>query len=157
MALTPASIRLDAKGRACGQSHIASGKTCHHKGSFPTGKAIAAGLTAGAVGAALLHKGSRKAILGAPTAAKRTAQRAITEVVHAATAPEPSMRLTPRAFNQAKRELKRSGVSGGMRRHNLTLEALRRRTEPGYRKPRFPDRKDNYIPFYAPVRLNRPS
>ena len=157
MALTPAALRSDAKGRACGQSHIASGKTCHHKGSFPTGKAIAAGLTAGAVGAALLHKGSRKAILGAPSAARRSAQRAITKAVHSATAPDPSMRLTPRAFNQAKRELQRTGLAGGMRRHNLSLEALRRRTEPGYRKPRFPDRKDNYIPFYAPVRLNRPS
>lgn len=142
MALTPAALRLDGKGRACGQSHISSSKTCHHKGAFPTGKAIAAGLTAGAVGAALLHKGSRKAILSAPSAAKRTAQRAITEVVHSATAPEPSMRLTPRAFNQAKRELKRSGVTGGMRRHNLALEQLRRRIEPGYRTPRFPERSD---------------
>lgn len=154
MALTPASIRVDAKGRPCGQSHIAQGKTCHQKGAFPTRKAIAAGLTAGAVGAALLHKGSRKAILGAPGAAQRTAQRAITELVHRTTAPEPSMRLTPRAFNQAKRELQRTGLAGGMRRHNLSLEALRRRSEPGYRKPRFPDRKDSGVQFYGSAHID---
>lgn len=146
--------RRDADGMACGQGHIARGKQCHKRGAFPTGKAIAAGLTAGVVGAALLHKGSRKAILGSPTALRRTAQRAVTEAVHKATAPEPSMRLTPKAFNQAKRELKRSGMPGALRRHNLAVEKLRRRSEPGYRKPRFPDRRDNYIPTYAPVRLN---
>jgi hypothetical protein len=197
MALTPAALRLDAKGRACGQSHIAQGKTCHQKGAFPTGKAIAAGLTAGAVGAALLHKGSRKAIFNTPTAAKRTAQRAITEVVHAATAPEPSMRLTPRAFEQIKPPSKterlraaaktanqeaerslakaaqseiergmavgkamfaagkatRASLRSGMRTHNLTVEKLRRRYEPGYRKPR----SDNFIQHYAPVQLQPPT
>jgi hypothetical protein len=154
VALTPATLRLDSPGQACGQSHIARGKQCRKRGAFPTGKAIAAGLTAGAVGAALLNKGSRKAILRSPTAIRRTAQRAVTEVVYRATAPEPSMRLTPKAFNQAKKELKNTGIPGGLRRHNLTLEALRRKHEPGYRKPRFPDRRDNYIPTYAPVRLN---
>jgi len=98
VALTPATLRLDSPGRACGQSFIAAGKTCHHKGAFPTGKAIAAGITAGVVGAALLHKGSRKAILGAPGAAQRTAQRAVTEVVHRVTARKPSMKLTGEAL-----------------------------------------------------------
>jgi hypothetical protein len=136
--------RRDADGQACGQGHIARGKTCHKRGAFPTGKAIAAGLTAGAV-AALTFKGSRKAILGSPAALRRTAQRAVTEAVHKATAPEPSMRLTPKAFNEAKKELKNTGIPGGIRRHNLTLEALRRKHEPGYRKPR----RDNYINTYA--------
>lgn len=197
MALTPASIRIDAKGRPCGQSHIASSKTCRHKGSFPTGKAIAAGLTAGAVGAALLHKGSRKAILNSPKTLQRAAQRGITEAVHRATAPEPSMRLTPRAFEQIKPPSKtqrlhqaarsanqtaekaisraaqaeiergkavgqamyaagkatRASLRSGMRTHNLTVEKLRRRLEPGYRKPR----SDNYIQHYAPVQLQPPT
>ena len=197
MTLTPASLRLNSPGRACGQSFIAAGKTCRHKGAFPTGKAIAAGLTAGALGAALLHKGSRKAILGAPSAARRTAQRAVTEVVHRATAKPPSMRLTPKAFEQiepksktqrlhsaaqqanksaeraigraARAEVERAQAVGnamyaagkatraslrsGMRTHNLTVEKLRRRYEPGYRKPR----RDNYIPVYAPVQLQPPT
>ena len=50
MTLTPASLRLDAPGRACGQSFIAAGKTCRQKGAFPTGKAIAAGLGVAALG-----------------------------------------------------------------------------------------------------------
>ena len=150
MALTPAALRLDATGQACGQSHIARGKTCRKRGAFPTGKAIAAGLVAGGL-TALALKGSRKAILGAPAAGRRAAQRAITSAVHRATAPTPSMTLTPRAFNAAKRAAKRSGVTGAMRRTNLTLEALRRRTEPGYRKPRFPDRRDSGMQFYGPT------
>jgi hypothetical protein len=197
MTLTPVSLRLDAPGRACGQSFIAAGKTCRQKGAFPTGKAIAAGLTAGAVGAALLHKGSRKAILGAPGAAGRTAQRAITEAVHRATAKPPSMRLTPKAFEQIKPASKtqrlgqaarsanvnaeramrkaaqaevergmavgnamyaagkatRASLRSGLRTHNLTVEKLRRRYEPGYRKPR----RDNFIQHYAPVQLQPPT
>ena len=190
MTLTPATLRLDSPGRACGQGFIAAGKTCHHKGSFPTGKAIAAGLTAGAVGAALLHKGSRTAI-------QRTAQRAVTEVVHRTTAKPPSMRLTPKAFEQIKPLSKtqrlhraaqqanvnaehamrkaaqaevergiavgnamyaagkatRASLRSGLRTHNLTVEKLRRRYEPGYRKPR----RDNYIQYYAPVQLQPPT
>jgi hypothetical protein len=157
VALTPASIRCDAQGRPCGQSHIAAEKTCRQRGSFPARKAIAAGLTAGAIGAAFLHKGSRKAILNSPKTLQRAAQRGVTEAVHRATAQEPSMRLTPKAFNQAKQELKRSGIPGGVRRHNLTLEALRRKHEPGYRKPRFPDRRDSFIQHYAPVQLQPPT
>lgn len=64
MNLTPASIRFDAKGRPCGQSHIAQGKTCHQKGAFPTRKAIAAGLGVAALGAgayALSRRGSTSA------------------------------------------------------------------------------------------------
>lgn len=152
MILTPATLRLDSpgQGRPCGQSHISASKTCRHKGSFPTGKAIAAGLTAGAVGAALLHKGSRRAVLGAPGAAQRTAKRAITEVVHRATAPAPSMRITTSGFNRVGHDLRRTGVPGATRRAHLTMEALRRRHEPGYRKPR----RDNYIQYYAPLQLN---
>jgi len=51
MTLTPASLRLDANGRPCGQSHIAAEKTCRQRGSFPTRKAIAAGLGVAALGA----------------------------------------------------------------------------------------------------------
>jgi hypothetical protein len=197
MALTPATLRLDAQGQACGQSHISRGKTCRKRGSFPTGKAIAAGLTAGAIGAALLNKGSRRAILGAPGATSRAARRAVTEVVHRATAPKPSMKLTGAALNAmrppsktqrlrtaarnanqeaeraiskaAQAEIERAGAVGnamyaagkatraslrsGMRTHNLSVERLRRRYEPGYRKPR----RDSYIQHYAPVQLQPPT
>lgn len=192
MTLTPSTLRLDTKGRACGQGHIAAGKTCRKQGSFPTGKAIAAGLTAGAIGAVLLNKQSRRAVLGAPRAARRAAQNAVTEVVHRATAPAPSMSLTPRAFKQTKpasktqrlhvaaqqanrsaeqamrkaaqAEIERAGAVGnamyaagkatraslrsGLRTHNLTVEKLRRRYEPGYR------RADNFIQYYAPVKID---
>jgi hypothetical protein len=197
MALTPATLRLDAQGQACGQSHISRGKTCRKRGSFPTGKAIAAGLTAGAIGAALLNKGSRRAILGAPGATSRAARRAVTEVVHRATAPKPSMKLTGAALNAmrppsktqrlrtaarnanqeaeramakaAQAEIERAGAVGtamyaagkatraslrsGLRSHNLSVERLRRRYEPGYRKPR----RDSYIQHYAPVQLQPPT
>ena len=101
MALTPSFIRTDLK---CGKGAISKGEKCHvgpasastgpKEGAFPTGKAIAAGLTAGAIGAALLHKGSRKAILNAPANSRRLAQRT--------TAKPPTMRLTPKAFGQIK-------------------------------------------------------
>ena len=148
------SSRRDAKGRACGQGHIAASKQCQKKGAFPTGKAIAAGLTAGAVGAALLHNGSRKAILNAPGALQRTAQKGITEAVHHATAPAPSMRLTGQAMRQTIKGIKKQSTKRQMK---LTMEAARRKHEPGYRKPRFPDRKDNYIQHYAPVQLQPPN
>lgn len=57
----PAKRRTDSAGRACGQSFIAAGKTCHQKGAFPTGKAIAAGLGVAALGVgayALSRRGS---------------------------------------------------------------------------------------------------
>ena len=127
MALTPASLRADAKGRPCGQSHIAQSKTCRQKGAFPTGKAIAAGLTAGAIGAALLHKGSRKAILGAPAATQRTAQRGVTEVVHRVTAPKPSMRISPRAFEQIKPPSKTERLSQAARSANVNAEQAMRK------------------------------
>jgi hypothetical protein len=186
MALTPSTLRHDLK---CGKGAISKGEKCHvgpassvaspQPGAFPTGKAIAAGLTAGAIGAALLHKGSRKAILSAPANSRRVAQRAITEVVHRTTAKPPTMRLTPKAFEQlkppskterlhiaaktanqeaeraiakaAEAEVERAAAVGnamfkagkatraslrsGTRRHNLTVEKLRRRYEPGYRRP----------------------
>jgi len=46
----------------------------------------------------------------------------------------------------------RASLRSGMRTHNLTVEKLRRRYEPGYRKPR----RDNYIQHYAPVQLQPP-
>ncbi len=64
MDLTPATLRLDAQGRPCGQSHIAASKTCRHKGSFPIRKAIAAGLGVAALGAgayALTRQGNSPA------------------------------------------------------------------------------------------------
>lgn len=188
MTLTPATLRLDATGIACGQGHIARGKTCHKRGAFPTGKALAVGLTAGAVGSALLFKGSRRAILNAPGALSRGTQRAVTEVVHRATAPKPSMKFTgatlnamrppsktqrlrtaARTANQnaeraiaraARAEVERAGAVGnamfsagkatraslrsGLRTHNLTVERLRRRYEPGYRRGR---RDASAVPF----------
>ena len=188
--------RTDAEGVPCGESHIPRGHTCHKRGLSPTGKAVAAGLTAGVIGAAFLHKGSRKAILGSPTALRRTAQRATTEVVHRVTAPKPSMRFRGEALSNmrppskterlrtaaktanqeaeraiakaAQSEIERATAVGGamykagkatraslrsgMRTHNLTVEKLRRRYEPGYRKPR----RDNYIQHYAPVQLQPP-
>jgi hypothetical protein len=201
MTLTPALLRLDTQGQACGQGHIARGRKCHKGGAFPTGKAIAAGLTAGGIGAVLLNKESRRAVLGAPGAARRGAQRAVTEIVHRTTAPKPSMNLTPEAFAQikpksktqrlreaaktanqraekaiqkaAQLEVERAGAVGsamyesgratraslrsGMRRHNLTVEKLRRRYEPGYRKAGLSGRRDNYIQHYAPVQLQPPT
>jgi predicted Ser/Thr protein kinase len=195
--LTPALIRSDSKGRPCGQSHIASTKNCQKNGSFPSRKAIAVGLTASVLGAALLHKGSRKAILNSPRTLQRASQRGITEVVHRMTAKPPSMRLTPRAFEQIKPPSKterlnqaarsanvnaeeamrkaaraeiergmavgqamyaagkatRASLRSGMRTHNLTVEKLRRRYEPGYRR----GRTDNYIQTYAPVQLQPPT
>jgi hypothetical protein len=61
MALTPATLRLDAKGRPCGQSHIAATKTCRQKGAFPTGKALAAaaGVAALGIGAVALSRRGR--------------------------------------------------------------------------------------------------
>jgi hypothetical protein len=180
--LTPSTIRHDLK---CGNGSISPGEKCT-KGTAQrtpskkriSRKAAALGLTAGAVGAALLFKGSRKAILRSPGAARRMAQKGITEVVHRTTAKEPSMRLTPRSFqnmrppsktlrlqkeakaaNQAaekaigkaaRTEVERIAVIGeamqktgkaaraslrsGSRRHRLTVEKMRRRYEPGYRK-----------------------
>lgn len=50
MTLTPATLRLDTKGRPCGQSHIPANHTCRKQGSSPTRKAIAAGLGVAALG-----------------------------------------------------------------------------------------------------------
>lgn len=60
MSLTPATLRIDAKGRPCGQSHIAADKTCRQKGSFPTRKVIAAGLGVAALSAGALAYASSK-------------------------------------------------------------------------------------------------
>lgn len=100
MTLTPASLRVDAPGRACGQSHIAAGKTCQKKGAFPTKKAIAAGLgvTALGVGAlALSRRGARPMGTRSPGAATPSAS--------APTTPPGPPRLpgglTPRALLSA--------------------------------------------------------
>ena len=74
MSLTPSTIRLDLK---CGQSAIAQGKTCHKGGAIPRRAALVAGLTAGAVGAALLLRrrsggpGIKAPSIGAPAASPR--------------------------------------------------------------------------------------
>ena len=53
--------RSDAEGIPCGESHIPRGRTCHKKGGgFPTRTAIAAGLTAGALGAGALMYSRRR-------------------------------------------------------------------------------------------------
>jgi hypothetical protein len=64
MTLTPASLRLDANGRPCGQSHIAAGKTCRQRGSFPTREAIAAGLGVAALGAGAIALSRRRGSAG---------------------------------------------------------------------------------------------
>ena len=122
MTLTPAALRLDSSGHPCGQGHIAAGKTCHKKGSFPTGKAVGAGLTAAVVGAALLHKSSRKAIFQAPGKAQRFAQAAVTTAVHKATAPKPSMKLTPKAFEDLRPPSKTSRLATRAREANIEAE-----------------------------------
>jgi hypothetical protein len=64
MTLTPRSLRIDAQGRPCGQSHIAAGKTCRQRGSFPTRKAIAAGLGVAALGAGAIALSRRRGSAG---------------------------------------------------------------------------------------------
>jgi len=52
MTLAAQAKRSDAAGVPCGESHIPRGRTCHKKGGgFPTRTAVAAGLTAAALGA----------------------------------------------------------------------------------------------------------
>ena len=51
----------------------------------------------------------------------------------------------------------RASLRSGMRTHKLTVEALRRKYEPGYRKARAPQRSDNFIQYYAPVRIQPPT
>lgn len=122
MTITPAALRLDSTGRPCGQGHIAAGKTCRMQGSFSTGKAVGAGLTAAVIGAALLHKGSRKAIIQAPGKAQRFAQGAVTAAVHKATAPKPSMKLTTQAFEGLRPPSKTARLATRAREANIAAE-----------------------------------
>ena len=133
-----ASKRLDLK---CGKGAISEGEKCTkgpatrvqpkkptNRGS--AGKAIAIGLTAGVVGAALLHKSSRKAIFTSPRTMQRVAQRGVTEAVHRATARKPSMRLTPKAFEQLRPPSKTERLSLTARSANVkAVKALRRASQ----------------------------
>jgi len=183
--------RRDAEGKPCGNSTIPKAHKCSKGGGGSKKAAVAAGLTAALVGGALLHKGSRRAILGAPAAGKRMVQSGITEAVHRATAKPPSMKLTAKAFQQMKppskterlraaaasanqeaeaaikraseselRRLRevgeamylsgkatRASLRSGTRSHRLTVEKLRRRYEPGYRRGR------SDMQFYGPTYL----
>lgn len=59
--------RSDAEGIPCGESHIPRGRTCHKKGSgFPTRTAVAAGLTAAALGAGALAYSNRRKRVQSP-------------------------------------------------------------------------------------------
>ena len=59
--------RSDAAGVPCGESHIPRGRTCHKKGGgFPTRTAVAAGLTAAALGAGALAYSNRRKRVHSP-------------------------------------------------------------------------------------------
>jgi acyl dehydratase len=181
MALSPATLRLDAQGQACGQSHISRGKTCRKRGSFPTGKAIAAGLGVAAVGAgafALARRSPRvfasgaqprlpgitaKALLPAGRTRQSKTQRMRANTQAAMRTAEGRIAQTAREevrrLGQIGNTMAATGEATGMavkltaRELRLRTEAARRRYEPGYRKPR----RDSYIQHYAPVQLQPPT
>lgn len=160
MPLTAGQLRLDLK---CGAGHIAKGKKCHKgvgapnniaqapvppspkKGSSRGRKLAIGAALAGtaALGAGLTIASSRKQILNAPEALRRAAQNGVTEVVHRATAKPPSMKLNGKAMREMGRGVKKRSMK---RKMMLTMESARRKQEPGYRKPRFSDkRKDAFV------------
>ena len=60
MALTPATLRLDTTGRACGQGHIAANKKCSKSTSVSTRTAVAAGLGVAAIAGGVYGLSRRK-------------------------------------------------------------------------------------------------
>lgn len=155
MTLTAGQLRLDLK---CGSGHIAQGKKCRKGVGAPNniaqapappstassktsrstrGRKIAIGAAlagATALGAGLAVASSRKQILNAPEAVRRAAQRGVTEVVHRTTASEPSMKFSTEGTKAMVKDLKKKSLR---RKVMLTMEAARRKQEPGYRKPPF--------------------
>ena len=149
MTVTARQLRLDLK---CGSGYIAQGKKCRKGVGAPNsiaqtpappstkpgssrGRKVAIGAAlagATALGAGLTVASSRKQILNAPEAVRRAAQRGVTEVVHRATAPKPSMKFSSEGPNGMVKDLKKRSLR---RKMTLTMEAARRKQEPGYRKP----------------------
>jgi hypothetical protein len=149
MPLTAVQLRLDFK---CGSGHIAQSKKCHKgvgasnnitqaptppsaKPGSSLGRKLAIGAAvagATALGTGLVIASSRKQIFNAPEAVRRAAQKGVTEVVHRTTSPKPSMKLTSEGFNGMVKDLKKRSFR---RKAMLTMEAARRKQEPGYRKP----------------------
>lgn len=149
MTLTAGQLRLDLK---CGSGHIAQGKKCRKGVGAPNniaqapappspkpgssrGRKLAIGAAvagATALGAGMAVASSRKQILNAPEAVRRAAQKGVTEVVHRATSPKPSMKFSSEGPNGMVKDLKKRSLH---RKVMLTMEAARRKQEPGYRKP----------------------
>lgn len=149
MAITASQLRFDLK---CGSGYIAKGKKCHKGVGAPSniaqapvppspkpdssrGRRLAIGAAVAgtvALGAGLAISSSRKQILNTPDVLRRAAQKGVTEVVHRATSPKPSMKFTSRSMNEVNKEIKKRSFK---RKVMLTVEAARRKQEPGYRKP----------------------
>ncbi len=139
MPLTAGKLRLDLK---CGSGYIAQSKKCHKessppspKPSSPTGRKVAIGAalaSTAALGAGLALSSSRKQIFNAPAAVRRAAQNGVAEVVNRATSPKPSMKFSSEGTSEMVKGLKKRSIR---RKLVLTMEAARRKQEPGYRKP----------------------
>lgn len=171
------SKRLDKK---CGASGIPDNRRCT-KGSLGNTVAKAAAVAGGvALGGALLNKGSRKAILSAPGAARRAGNKALVNVAESIATNKKKLNFSGQALNSmrppsktrrlaetarranvsAEQAIKkaanaevtramavgeamykagkatRASLNSGMRTHNLSVERLRRKYEPGYRRRR---------------------
>ncbi len=185
--LTPALIRSDSKGRPCGQGHIAANKNCQKRGSFPTGKAIAAGLTAGGIAAYALTRGSSaksapesgaspepagppsipgvtpRALVSSAPARQSKTQRMRANTAAAVRKAEGAMAQTAREevrrVGQIGNTMAAAGEATGMAA-KTTMRELRLRTEAARRRyePGYRrPRRDNYIQHYAPTQLQPPT
>lgn len=157
MAITAGQFRADASVK-CGAGYIAQGKKCHKGVGAPKplatasappspkpgssrGRKLALGAAAAgavALGAGLTLHSSRKQILRTPGAIGRAAKAGALTVVHKATAAKPSMKFTGAGMRAVTRDIKKRSLR---RKVMLTMEAARRKNEPGYRKPRFADKR----------------
>lgn len=110
-------------GKKCGNSHIARTATCNQG----RGARAAVGITAGAVVVGAMSSKKVRAQMGSAI------QKGITNTVHAATAPKPSMKFNKQSF---KRSLRKQNPLIGA---HLRTHAMRRKHEPGFRnnKKRF--------------------
>jgi len=169
--------RLDKK---CGASGIPNNQRCS-KGSLGNKVATAAAIAGGgAIGGALLNRGSRQAILSAPGVAQRAGQKALVNVAEGIATNKKRMNFSGAALNKmrppsktqrlaeiarkanvsAEQAIKRATTSevnratavgeamykagkatraslnSGVRTHNLSVERMRRKYEPGYRRRR---------------------
>lgn len=176
-------LNYDAEDRTdkkCGASGIPDNRRCT-KGSLGSTVAKAAAVAGGvALGGALLNKGSRRAILSSPGAARRAGNKALVSVAEAIATNKKKMNFSGEALSNmrppsktqrlaetarranvsAEQAIKkaanaevnramavgeamfkagkatRASLNSGMRTHNLSVERLRRKYEPGYRRRR---------------------